>query len=366
MSIHQVAPDSYTHQLDEKLERLREQFTALSLPDIAVFESPVQHYRQRAEFKIWQQDGTAHYAMYQPGQYKTPFIIDTFPVGSERINALMPPLLAAINNSDLLRKKLFQAEFLTTKSGEALITLIYHKPLGDDWVAEAKQLKVTLNVDIIGRSRGQKILLDRDHVIEKLQVHDQTYTYQQVEASFTQPNADVCEKMLAWAVEHAIDPHADLLELYCGNGNFTVPLSKNFRRVLATEISKTSVQSANFNFAANDVDNVCVVRMSSEEFTQAMDGVRPFRRLAHIDLTEYNFSTIFVDPPRAGLDDDTLALASRFENIIYVSCNPDTLLNNLRTLTKTHSIAHFAAFDQFPYTHHLECGVILTRRSTQI
>jgi tRNA (uracil-5-)-methyltransferase len=362
MAIHQVSPENYSQQLDAKTAKLQQQFAALELPTLEIFDSPARHYRQRAEFKIWQQDGRASYAMYKPGQYKTPFLIDDFPVGSLRINLLMPPLLKAINDSELLRKKLFQVEFLTTKSGEALITLIYHKPLVDDWVAAAKQLKEALSVDIIGRSRGQKILLDRDHVIEKLQVHDQTYTYQQVEASFTQPNADVCEKMLSWAQTHARDENSDLLELYCGNGNFTVPLARNFRRVLATEISKTSVQAAQYNFTANDVDNVDIVRMSSEEFTQAMDGVRPFRRLSHIDLSEYNFSTLFVDPPRAGLDDDTLALASRFDNIVYVSCNPDTLLTNLTALNKTHRIQRFAAFDQFPYTHHLECGVILQRR----
>jgi len=146
------------------------------------------------------------------------------------------------------------------------------------------------------------------------------------------------------------------------DGNFTCVLAKNFNRVLATEISKISVRSAQYNFEANGIDNVTIVRMSSEEFTEALNGVRPFRRLKDIDLDSYNFSTIFVDPPRAGLDDATVALVKRFDNIIYVSCNPTTLKANLEAISDTHRIESFAVFDQFPYTHHLESGVFLTKK----
>ena len=103
--------------------------------------------------------------------------------------------------------------------------------------------------------------------------------------------------------------------------------------------------------------------MSAEEFTEAMEGKREFNRLKRIDLSSYNCETIFVDPPRAGLDDDTVQLVSKYKHIIYISCNPDTLHDNLTELNKTHKIDKFAVFDQFPYTHHLECGVVLTKRT---
>ncbi|MFT5707529.1 MAG: tRNA (uracil-5-)-methyltransferase, partial [Oceanospirillaceae bacterium] len=104
-------------------------------------------------------------------------------------------------------------------------------------------------------------------------------------------------------------------------------------------------------------------RMSSEEFVEAMDKKREFRRLKEIDLETYTFSTVFVDPPRAGLDDATVKMVQRFENIIYISCNPATLIHNLQVLTQTHTIKSLAAFDQFPYTDHLETGVILSKKS---
>ncbi|WP_111641908.1 tRNA (uridine(54)-C5)-methyltransferase TrmA [Marinimicrobium alkaliphilum] len=364
MTIHQTFPADYDRQLADKVAALRADFAEFDLPDIAVYPSPPEHYRLRAEFKIWHEGDTAHYAMFEPGEYKKPFVIESFPVGSALMNALMQPLLARINNSQLLRKKLFRVEFLTTLSADCLITLIYHKPLNDEWEAEARELQAALEVPILGRSRKQKRVLERDYVLETMTVDGREYRYQQIEGSFTQPNGAVCTEMLNWATAQSKHFGGDLVELYCGNGNFTLPLSRNFERVVATELAKSSVHSARYNMALNGIENIKLVRMSSEEFSQAMDKEREFRRLqqAEVDLEDYRFSTIFVDPPRAGMDPHTTSVTQRFEHIIYVSCNPQTLRENLRQMTETHRIEAFAVFDQFPYTHHLECGVILAKR----
>lgn len=362
MAINQVFPENYQQQLDEKAARISEQFRAFSPPSLEIFPSPVSHYRMRAEFKIWHEDGRAHYAMYQPGEYKRPFIIQDFPVGNHRINELMPKLITAVNGNDLLSRRLFQVEFLTTLTDEAVVTLIYHRPLDEQWDSSARELAQELGISLIGRSRKQKRVIGKDFVTEKLTVNDEVFHYQQVETGFTQPNARVCEKMLSWAQNHCPDTTGDLLELYCGNGNFTIPLSRRFNKVLATEISKTSVNSAHYNLELNDIQNVSIVRMSSEEFSQAMDGVRDFRRLKDIELSSYDFSTVFVDPPRAGLDGHTTDVVKGFEHIIYISCNPDTLERDLKAICETHELKHLALFDQFPYTHHAECGAILSRK----
>jgi tRNA (uracil-5-)-methyltransferase len=102
--------------------------------------------------------------------------------------------------------------------------------------------------------------------------------YRQVENSFTQPNAAMNIQMLEWAIDATKGATGDLLELYCGNGN-SLALARNFERVLATEIAKPSVAAAQYNIAANHIDNVQIIRMSAEEFTQAMNGVREFNRL---------------------------------------------------------------------------------------
>jgi len=362
MAIHRVNTEDYRDQLQQKAERLKQAYREYTDLEPEVFPSPPVHYRLRAEFKVWQEGGRAHYAMYHQGEYKKPFIIEEFTVGSELINRLMPEVLEVVNGSEVLRKRLFSAEFLTTLSGDALITLIYHKKLDDEWVAEARALQDKLGFPVLGRSRKQKLVLERDYVTERLQIGDRTYSYKQVEGSFTQPNGEICRAMIGWAKDVCTDSGGDLLELYCGNGNFTIPLCEHFDKVLATEISKVSVNAAQENIRANSVTNLDIVRLSSEEFTQAIDKVRPFRRLKDIDLDSYDFSTVLVDPPRAGLDADTCAMVARFPRILYISCNPETQLENLKALSKTHSVERFALFDQFPYTDHTELGLLLVKK----
>ncbi len=374
MAIPVVDPARYDQQLEAKAARIRRDFARFAPPALEVHPSPPSHYRQRCEFRIWHEGDDLFYAMFEiqetegeaeesKKKQKTVVRLDDYPVASRQINALMPRLLDAIRDNDLLRHRLFQVEFLTTLSGEALVTLIYHRPLDEAWEAEARRLQDRLGVMIIGRARKQRRVLERDHVWERLEVEGREFVYQQVENSFTQPNAEICRSMLTWAREVTRDSQdGDLVELYCGNGNFTVALAENFRRVLATEISRTSVASARENLAANGIDNVTVGRMSAEEFAAALKGEKGGRRVAEWALDEYDFTTVLVDPPRAGLDEASCRQLSGYSRIVYISCNPETLASNLERLTETHRITRFALFDQFPWTHHCECGVLLERR----
>ncbi|WP_068715598.1 tRNA (uridine(54)-C5)-methyltransferase TrmA [Vibrio tritonius] len=368
MATLDVNPNRYSEQLAEKVSRLNEMFTPYNVPELEVFESPNQFYRMRAEFRVWHEGDDLYYIMFNQ-ETREKYRVDQFPAASELINELMPCLVEELKKEDVLRRKLFQVDFLSTLSGEILISLLYHRQLEQDWIDQAKALKETLtkegyNINLIGRARKMKIVLDRDYVVEKLHVNGQPYIYQQVENSFTQPNGQVAQKMLEWAVDCTQGSKGDLLELYCGNGNFSLALAQNFERVLATELAKPSVDSAQYNIAANKIDNVQIIRMSAEEFTQAMEGKREFRRLKDngIDLKSYNCNTIFVDPPRAGMDEDTCKMVQGYERIMYISCNPETLKENLDILCETHKITRFALFDQFPYTHHMEAGVFLERK----
>ncbi|MDP0562693.1 MAG: tRNA (uridine(54)-C5)-methyltransferase TrmA [Candidatus Endonucleobacter sp. (ex Gigantidas childressi)] len=358
MSLATVNPDLYQKQLEEKVQIIKESFHQFGTPDLEIFSSVPKHYRMRAEFNIWHDGDRSFYRMFNPNT-REPFEVITFPSGSERINQLMQPLMAAIMQQQTLRHRLFQLEFLTTRSAEALVSLIYHKTLDERWNKAARALQEQFNITIIGRHRKRKIVLEKDYVTEILTVENRNYYYQQVENSFTQPNAGVNEKMLTWASQCCQNNNDDLLELYCGNGNFTCVLAQHFQKVLATEISKTSVNSAKENLRLNNIGNVNIVRLSSEELTNALEGERIFYRLRDINLKDYHFSTVFVDPPRAGLDNRSEEFIQRFSNIIYISCNPETLKDNLDNLCKTHRIKRIALFDQFPYTHHTEMGVCL-------
>ena len=364
--LNQINPDNYYQQLSDKQAAIESLFKEFDLPEIEVFTSEPLNYRLRTEFRVWHEGDDLYYIMFN-SETREKYRVDQFPVASTLINKAMEALISNIKNNNVLRHKLFQVDFLSTLSGELLISMLYHKQLDDSWQQQAIELKQSLSslgpVDIIGRAKKQKIVLNKDWVTEKLNVDGKVYLYQQVENSFTQPNGGVNEKMLLWAKNSTKGQGGDLIELYCGNGNFSIALAENFDRVLGTEISKTSVKSAQTNIEQNNIKNLNIVRMSSEEFTEAMNGERTFRRLEGFDLTQYSYETVLVDPPRAGLDDESVKLVSKFEKIIYISCNPETLKDNLAELTKTHNIDNFALFDQFPYTHHVESGVILSRKT---
>ena len=357
-----IDPANYASQLAEKVSQFKRVFAPFAIPEPGVFPSAPEHYRLRAEFRIWHQGEQLDYAMFDPENPKQPVMVEHFPMVAESICALMPRLAARLRGSQTLRGGLFQVNFLATLSGQLMVTLVYHRQLGTGWELAARDLESALNVQVIGRSRGQKVVLDRDWLLEEFELNERQFRYQQIEGSFTQPNGGVNRQMLGWACAQAASLGGDLLELYCGNGNFTIALALLFGRVLATEASKSSVHAAQYNIAANNIDNVALVRASSAEISNVLAGREVLKRMKEINLERYRFSTLFVDPPRSGLDVTTLELAAGFEHILYISCNPQTLQENVAALQATHKVSTTAVFDQFPYTHHLECGLLLTRR----
>ena len=353
----------YKQQLAKKEQRVTGLLSAFFEGTLEVFDSPLSHYRARAEFRIWHEGDRCDYAMGNITKNGA-INIEECPKVIKPIEKRMWKLLDKINHSqDVLKKKLFAVEFLATTTDECLVTLLYHRKLDDIWSEEAKVLESELQCKVMGRSRKQKVILSDEFVTEKLDIDTKTFTYVQYESGFTQPNPVVNVKMIEWAITQAKKVgHGDFLESYCGLGNFTLPLSHYFDKVLATEISKRSIHAALENCELNNVTNITFARLASEEMTEALNGVRAFSRLKDIDLKSYNFSTVLVDPPRAGLDEGTIELISNIENIIYISCNPETLARDLETLTKTHEVKEAAMYDQFPHTEHVESGVFLVKR----
>ena len=356
---------NYDEQLNYKIQREKNRFSNLTNCDFDIIKSSAKNFRNRAEFRVWwekdenEQKDILTYAMNDFN--KEILKIDSCEIVSEDIKNLMPKLLTELEKSMILSFRLFAIEFLVSSTSDMLVTLIYHKKLEDEWINLAREIEQKLNIKIIGRSRKQKIVLSSDFINESLNINGQEFKFAYEENGFTQPNTSVNIKMIEWVLNNTKDSNKDLCELYCGGGNFTIPLSKKFSKVLATEISKTSIKSALRNCALNNIENINFIRMSSEEFVEALNEVRAFNRLKNIDLKSYDFDTIFMDPPRSGLDDTTRALAKNFTNIIYISCNPQTLHRDLEELLKTHKVLRFALFDQFAYSEHIESGVILKK-----
>ena len=183
-------------------------------------------------------------------------------------------------------------------------------------------------------------------------------------------------------------PLPSLLELYCGNGNHTVALASSFASVAAVELSAALCDAARANLARNGVSNARVFRAPSEavarralrrrrargaeEATGKNNGTRKNddaddpgdATVASLDVDA--FDCVLVDPPRAGLDPDTLALVKKFDVVLYISCDPNSLFANATArggLAETHALRRFAVFDHFPYTRHVEVGAVWVRKT---
>lgn len=349
----------YEAQLDQKRRELETLFEPLYAGDFHIAHSFESHYRARSEFKVWHVGDKMHFAMTAADRSGV-VLLEECPMVAEPIAALMWPLLDAVAQAQM-GHKLFGMDFLCSRDGGVVVSMLYHRRLDETWKAEAEKIAERFGIGIIGRSRKQKEVVGHDFVIETIDAGERTYRFKQIENSFTQPNPGVNAQMIAWALKQFEGIGGDLLELYCGAGNFTIPFASRFERVLATEISKSSITAAKENMVLNGVENIDFVRMSAEEFVQALDGARTFNRMRGIDLASYHLNTIFVDPPRAGLDEASCAFAARHNHVLYISCNPQTLKRDLELLVKTHRIEAMAMFDQFPYTEHMEMGVKLIK-----
>jgi tRNA (uracil-5-)-methyltransferase len=169
--------------------------------------------------------------------------------------------------------------------------------------------------------------------------------------------------MLAWVDNQlsAETKYPAILELYGGAGNFTWVLARHAHKLLMTELSPHAVSAAQDAFTQADVTHVTIASMNSEQVSEQLSSTGEGSLLSW-QGQNFDFRLVMVDPPRAGLDDVTRALVQRFESILYVSCNPETLARDMQAWQETHMLQSVAVFDQFPYTHHIEVGVMLVKK----
>lgn len=163
---------------------------------------------------------------------------------------------------------------------------------------------------------------------------------------FTQVNAGINRLMIERAVGLLEpQPHERVLDLFCGIGNFTLPLARRAGRVVGVEGDEKLVQRARANAAHNGIDNV--------EF-YAADLAQD---IAKAPWATPGFDKILLDPPRTGaLEVIKQVAALRAARIVYVSCNPATLARDARELVHVHGyrLARVGVMDMFPHTTHVE------------
>ena len=356
-----VSTENYKNQLKEKENIFNSYFNDVTSKSI--FPSSHHSYRHRCEFGLSNFKNGINYSMINDNER---IEINKYPICSEAIQLLMKKLLQLLTKKEVLFQKLFQIEFQSSRSKEVMVSLIYHKKLENDWVEEINILKDSLECSFVGRSKNQKIIIGQDYVTEEYKSVNKKFRLNLYEQCFSQANPDICDQMISWIEENG-KRETDIIELHCGLGTFTIPLSRLFNNVIATENSRPSLVALEKNIKLNNCNNIKFARLSGKETLEAYDEKREFRRLINkeIVLKEYDIRSIFVDPPREGIDQQTVSKISQFDEIIYISCGFESFKRDLDLLKKTHEIEKVAMFDQFPYTNHIESGVILKRITPQ-
>ena len=178
------------------------------------------------------------------------------------------------------------------------------------------------------------------------------YTFKISPLSFYQINPIQTEALYNIAIEMADLKKTDtLFDLYCGIGTIGIFASPYVNRVYGIEIVKQAIEDAKENANINNIRNI--------EFF-AGDVEKVFENV----LKEHNVKpdVIFVDPPRKGLDKHTIEniLNIKPEKIVYISCNPASLVRDLKLLEESYEIKKIQPVDMFPFTSNVECCALLT------
>ena len=174
--------------------------------------------------------------------------------------------------------------------------------------------------------------------------------------SFYQVNPVQAEKLYNIGVEAAkIDKEDTVFDLYCGIGTITLFMSKYAKKVYGIEIVEEAIKDANENARINNVDNT--------EFI-AGDVEIVLDRL--INKEHIIPDVVMVDPPRKGLDSKSIENLLKIlpKKLVYISCNPATLVRDLSKLEDKYKITMIKPVDMFPFSKHVECVSVLELKKT--
>ena len=175
------------------------------------------------------------------------------------------------------------------------------------------------------------------------------YTFKISPLSFFQVNPCQTEKLYDLAVKKAQIKKEDIVfDLYCGIGTISLFVAKYAKRVYGIEIVEEAIEAAKENAKINSIDNVKFMAGDVEKLLTNL-------------IKKVETDIIIVDPPRKGLDNTSIEniLNTKSKKIVYISCNPATLMRDLAKLEEKYTIKSITPVDMFPFTSHVECVAVL-------
>lgn len=212
-------------------------------------------------------------------------------------------------------------------------------------IIDSKEKPVILNPEdykIVGIVLNDKCIYGQDNFMEKINNLFFTVSYN----SFFQVNNYINLELFNLIKENIVGK--TVLDLYSGVGTLSIVASKVVDKVYSIEVIPNAVKNALINAKINKCDNINFILGKVED---------------KIGFINDKIDTIIVDPARAGLDKKTIEVINNIcpQRIIYVSCDTQSLANNLIDLAN-YEIKKFYILDMFSYTYHIECFCILDRK----
>jgi 23S rRNA (uracil1939-C5)-methyltransferase len=302
------------------------------------------HYRRRARLGVKYVAGKTR-VLVGFRERAAPYITDM-----ARCPVLMPPLdellgpLAGLIAGTSIRERLPQIEASVGDDASALVLRVLDAPSASDieaFAAFGERYGVDMYLQPAGPGTTAPIGRARDlrYTLEQFGV-----TLQFLPTDFVQVNAGINAELVATAVRLAdVRPSDNVLDLYCGLGNFSLPLAQRAKTLLGIEGDAGLVARAVRNAAANAIENA---RFLTADLAQGDWGFLREQR-----------DIVIVDPPRTGAE-APVAKMQRVapRRIVYVSCHPATLARDARVLVAEQGfkLRKVRVFDMFPHTHHIE------------
>lgn len=169
--------------------------------------------------------------------------------------------------------------------------------------------------------------------------------------SFYQVNPVQAEKLYNIGVELAdINKNDIVFDLYCGIGTISLFISKFAKEVYGVEIVEEAIVAAKENACINNVTNT---KFIAGDVEKVLDDL--------VNVKKIIPDIIMLDPPRRGLDNTSIENIRKVspKKVIYISCNPATLVRDLSKLEDKYNVKSIKPVDMFPFTSHVECCAVL-------
>ena len=310
---------------EEKVKELVNRFSKINTTIKGIEYSSCKNYRNKVV--LHSKNGVLGYYEKNSNDLVE---IDSCNLLDKRINDLIGNLKELVKNNIGIKEILIRTDNDSTK--------VMVKITG-----EVSNVSFLDDVDVL--VINDKVMTNNEKIISY--IGDKKY-YLSVD-SFFQINKSLTKKLYDEVLDVAIGLRPNkVLDLYCGTGTIGIYVAQYCKKVISVDYSLSNINDAIDNMRLNNINNIEFINDKVENVIDKFDN---------IDL-------VIVDPPRAGLDKKTIDNLIRIgsDAIVYVSCDPLTLVRDLDLLSDMYDVMYIKPFNMFPRTYHCEAIAVLERK----